>query len=106
MTSGRITLFRFPAIVCAAAAALLLAPAILVAQTDIPAKQDNGRKQARAMRVPSGAINVDGRLDDEVYSAVPAISDFIQMEPDCATFAIRKTLFRWDWVPRQRASRK
>jgi hypothetical protein len=40
------------------------------------------RKQAQATRVGSGAIRIDGRLDDEAWRALPAVTDFVQMEPD------------------------
>lgn len=43
--------------------------------------QNNGRKEARAVRVPSGAIDVDGRLDEVAWRSAPAITDFIQREP-------------------------
>ena len=81
MISGRITSIRVTAILCVAAVALLLVPAVVLAQTDNGTKQDNGRKQARAMRVPSGAISVDGRLDDAAWRDAPPITDFVQREP-------------------------
>jgi uncharacterized protein DUF5916 len=45
--------------------------------------QDNGsgRKMAQAVRVPAGAIDVDGRLTEEVWRRVPAVTDFVQREP-------------------------
>jgi hypothetical protein len=43
--------------------------------------QTSERKQATATRVPNGSIRVDGRLDDEVWQEVAAITDFIQKEP-------------------------
>ena len=46
------------------------------------APQDNGRKQARAVRVAPGAVNVDGRLDDTAWRDAPAITDFVQREPN------------------------
>jgi Domain of unknown function (DUF5916) len=69
MISGRTTFTWISAILCVAAAA--------TAQVS----QDNGRKQAHAMRVPSGAINVDGRLDDAAWRDAPPITDFVQREP-------------------------
>ena len=41
-----------------------------------------GRKQARAVRVAPGAIAVDGRLDEDVWTVAPPIADFTQKEPD------------------------
>src|SRR5687768_7859414 len=43
--------------------------------------QSVDRKTATAVRVPNGAIRVDGRLDDEVWQKATAITDFIQKEP-------------------------
>ena len=72
--------------------AVRIAPVLLVALS-LPALQatpaaaqevssENGvRKQARAVRVPSGAISVDGRLDEEAWQGIPAIADFVQKEP-------------------------
>lgn len=42
---------------------------------------DEPRKQARAMRVSNGALRVDGRLDEDVWRTIPAITDFVQKEP-------------------------
>src|SRR5262245_54256749 len=81
MISGRIALTWVVTILCAAAVALLLVPVVVLAQTDNGTKQDNGRKQARAMRVPSGAISIDGRLDDAAWRDAPPITDFVQREP-------------------------
>ena len=39
------------------------------------------RKQARATRVANGAIRLDGALDEAIWSAAPAITDFVQREP-------------------------
>jgi hypothetical protein len=45
------------------------------------AQSDNGRKQAAAVRVPSGSIEVDGRLNEETWQRANAITDFVQKEP-------------------------
>jgi hypothetical protein len=68
----------------------LLVPSLVAAQT-IPAPQEsliapdgNGepqRKQAIAVRIDSGTIRVDGRLDEAAWRSAPAIADFIQKEP-------------------------
>ena len=56
--------------------------------TSGPAAQDRvnnptgGRKQARAVRVPNGAIHVDGRVDEEAWHRATPITDFIQKEPN------------------------
>src|SRR5882672_11356606 len=39
------------------------------------------RKQARAIRVAAGAIALDGRLDEDVWSRAPVVTDFTQKEP-------------------------
>ena len=44
----------------------------------------------RAMRVTS-PLRIDGRLDEQVYSSVAAISDFIQQEPEEGQPATEKT---------------
>ena len=44
-------------------------------------QQDNGRKQARAVRVPSRALNIDGRLDEPAWKGIAPITDFVQREP-------------------------
>ena len=44
-------------------------------------QQDNGRKQARAVRVQLAPINVDGRLDDAAWRDVPPVTEFVQKEP-------------------------
>jgi hypothetical protein len=40
-----------------------------------------GRKQARASRLTSGGIRLDGHLDEPAWQTAGAISDFIQAEP-------------------------
>jgi hypothetical protein len=39
------------------------------------------RKQARAVRVRSGEIRVDGRLDEPIWQSAPAVTDFVMAEP-------------------------
>jgi hypothetical protein len=41
-----------------------------------------GRKQATAVRVADGSVQVDGRLDEDVWSQAVPISDFTQKEPN------------------------
>jgi hypothetical protein len=43
---------------------------------------DPRRKQARASRVPAGAISLDGRLDERAWQTGEAITDFTQRQPD------------------------
>lgn len=40
------------------------------------------RKTATAIRVPNGAIRIDGRLDDAAWQTATPITDFVQKEPD------------------------
>ncbi len=39
------------------------------------------RKEAAAVKVPNGAIRVDGRLDEEIWLGAHPITDFTQKEP-------------------------
>jgi hypothetical protein len=39
------------------------------------------QKSATAVKVPSGAINVDGRLNEAGWASVPVLTDFIQKDP-------------------------
>jgi len=50
----------------------------------------NDNVTVRAVRVPS-TLRVDGRLDEDFYATVPAISDFIQQEPHEGQPATEKT---------------
>jgi hypothetical protein len=43
--------------------------------------QEVARRQAQATRVASGVIRIDGSLDEEVWQKLPALTDFVQMEP-------------------------
>jgi hypothetical protein len=46
----------------------------------VVARDEQGRVTVRAVRIDR-PIDLDGRLDDEVYTAVPSIEGFIQQEP-------------------------
>ena len=55
---------------------------ILMSALVLPrAAEAQERKQAHATRVANGAVRLDGALDEAVWSASPAISDFVQREP-------------------------
>lgn len=43
--------------------------------------QTPARKQATALRVPSGSIRLDGRLDEQVWRLASPVTDFVQSEP-------------------------
>jgi hypothetical protein len=53
-------------------------------------RDEFGRATIRAVRLEN-SLHIDGVLDEPVYSAVPAISDFIQMEPQRGVAATEKT---------------
>ena len=65
-------------------ALLLACPLAVGAQT--PARRDTTTaapaKRVVATRVPNGAIVVDGRLDEAPWKTLPAISDFLQKQPN------------------------
>ncbi len=61
--------------------AALVATATLVAAAGAAAQSPPPAKEARATRVPEGAIHVDGRLDEPEWTRAPAIADFVQKEP-------------------------
>lgn len=52
----------------------------LAAQTPLPLATA-ARKQAAAVRLTSGSIRIDGRLDEEAWKAATPITDFVQKEP-------------------------
>jgi hypothetical protein len=54
-------------------------PSAAFAQQD--SGNGNGRKQANAVRVPDGSIDLDGRLDEAAWRDVAALTDFVQKEP-------------------------
>ncbi|SVB11939.1 uncharacterized protein METZ01_LOCUS164793, partial [marine metagenome] len=57
---------------------------------NVVSRDSQGRVTVRAVRLPEG-LNVDGRLDDPIYSTVPSVTDFIQQEPDEGAPATDKT---------------
>jgi hypothetical protein len=57
--------------------------------------QERERKQARAVRVADGVVRLDGRLDEAAWRSVPAISDFIQTEPQEGAAATARTDVRF-----------
>jgi len=40
------------------------------------------RKQAVAVMVPPGSVRIDGRMNEEIWTRAPAITDFVQSEPE------------------------
>jgi hypothetical protein len=70
-----------PILVSFVVIALVLVPIALMAQPNNGTQQDNGRKQARAVRVAAGTVSVDGRLEDAAWRDAPPVTDFVQREP-------------------------
>ncbi|HWN87333.1 MAG TPA: hypothetical protein VNN99_19340, partial [Vicinamibacterales bacterium] len=94
---------RAAAFVAAAVIALALPAAAGQAGPDGPvtpaapatvSRDDAGRVALRAVRLEA-ALHVDGRLEEPMYSAVPAVSDLRQQEPVEGAAATEKTEF---WV--------
>jgi hypothetical protein len=56
----------------------------------VVSRDELGRVTLRAVRI-SEPISIDGKLDDAVYDRVPAVSDFIQQEPNEGAPATEKT---------------
>jgi len=73
-------LLRVPHILAVIGSSCILA-AHLAAQASATPGITRPQKRAAATRVASGAIRLDGRLDDAVWATVPAIADFIQKDP-------------------------
>ena len=72
----------------------LLFVLVPLAGTAVLAQQpEAGRKQARAIRVAPGAVAVDGRLNEDVWTTAPPIADFTQKEPTKA----RRPRMRCRW---------
>jgi len=63
---------------------------VLFAQEVVIGEDVDGRVTVRAVRY-DGEINIDGRLDESIYSSVAPMSDFIQNLPDDGAPASEKT---------------
>jgi hypothetical protein len=57
---------------------------------DVVVRNAEGRATIRAVRVAS-PIRIDGRLDDPLYTTVPSISGFVQVEPNIGAPATEQT---------------
>jgi len=57
---------------------------------EVVARDDQGRTTVRATRLTQG-IQLDGRLDEEIYRTVPPITGFIQQLPDEGALASERT---------------
>ncbi|MDA1092666.1 MAG: DUF5916 domain-containing protein [Acidobacteria bacterium] len=61
---------------------LVAAGAVVLTPVFLAGAQTTDRPEAHAERVPDGTIRIDGTLDEAVWSTAPAVTDFIQAEPD------------------------
>ena len=57
---------------------------------EVISRDAQGRVTVRAIRLPEGLV-IDGNLDEPAYSRVPALTDFIQQEPNEGQLATEKT---------------
>ena len=57
---------------------------------EVITRDDQGRATARAVRVDE-PLNIDGELDESIYTRVTAMSDFIQNDPDEGALATERT---------------
>ena len=53
---------------------------------DVITRDAQGRASVRAVRVAT-PLRIDGRLDEPLYTSVPSMSDFTQIEPIARTIA-------------------
>ena len=93
VTAAEILLWTLPALVSPAYAQPPPAPPPTTAPTPpVVFTRDpaTGKATIQALRLDA-PLRVDGRLDEAVYAEVPAISDFIQMEPKAGEPATEKT---------------
>src|SRR5713226_6256036 len=59
-------------------------------EPEVVSRDASGRVTIRAVRLAM-PLRIDGQLDEALYSSVPPISDFIQMEPQAGEPATEKT---------------
>lgn len=57
---------------------------------EVIARDEQGRATARAVRVDD-PLNIDGELNESIYTRVAAMSDFIQNDPDEGALATERT---------------
>jgi hypothetical protein len=57
---------------------------------EVIARDSSGRATIRAVGL-SAPLRIDGQLDESLYTTVPALSDFIQMEPQPGSAATERT---------------
>jgi hypothetical protein len=57
---------------------------------EVIARDADGRTTIRAVRVDA-PLRIDGAFDEALYSSVPAMTDFVQVEPNLGALATEKT---------------
>src|SRR5687767_1526385 len=60
-----------------------------------PYEHDHDAPTAQAVRVPSGSISVDGKVDEAIWMTAPPISDFTQTVPNEGEKVTQKTEIRF-----------
>ena len=60
------------------------------APPEVASRDPQGRMTLRAVRLDT-PLQLDGRLDERVYQAVPPVTDFVQQEPDEGAAATERT---------------
>jgi hypothetical protein len=65
-------------------------PAPSPAPGDLMIRQADGSTTVRAMRLPA-PLSLDGRLDEEIYRRVPALTGFVQEDPSHGEPATQRT---------------
>jgi hypothetical protein len=63
---------------------------VIRAPLSVLTREEGGRVILRASRI-SESMRIDGELDEAVYSEVPAITEFLQQEPDEGAWVSEKT---------------
>jgi hypothetical protein len=71
-------------------------PSGVAAQTALPRDTSSAPliKRMTATRVANGAITVDGRLEESLWSSLPAIDDFLQKQPNEGALPTERTEIR------------
>jgi hypothetical protein len=86
MVARHFPLLRMSIVSRAALVAAVVTASTVSAQPQAPranAPEPTARpqKSATAVKVPSGSISVDGRLNDAAWATVPELTDFVQKDP-------------------------
>jgi hypothetical protein len=53
----------------------------LIAQTSVQPRLDRPQKSATAVKVASGSISVDGKLNEPIWASIAPLQDFVQKDP-------------------------